>query len=397
MYRDEERRFDLVVGSIVSLLAAAAMPSVIAGTFVSLISPSITAGIFLFAIAFAYAFVVSLAHVLVLGLPVFLLGWRLRAIRWWSTLIAAFIVGAIPMAIWTWPDLSSLGWRDYVSGFAFFGLFGVSGGIVFSLLWHYWIRPEQYYVIEQKTPSGNAAGFQTQQDDVFGRIADRYDLLCDLFSFGVHRLWKRRVAGRIAQEPWLELLDAASGTGDVVLRVAQRDGIQPHQHVIVSDISPQMLAVARRRAAGLPKVLDFRVLDAHSMPDIPDGSIDLYSISLGLKICDRAKVMQEAMRVLRPGGRLITLEASTIVWPWVQQAYLAYMQLCVPIIGWVATGGDASAYRYLLKGIREFPAAAALAAEMESLGFEDVSFERLSFGIAAIHTARKPHLEFRAQ
>lgn len=244
--------------------------------------------------------------------------------------------------------------------------------------------------IQQNPSATNAAEFITSDDDVFGRIADRYDLLCDLFSLGIHRLWKRRVAGRIAQEPWRQMLDAAAGTGDVVLRVAQRQALQPHQSVIVSDISTQMLAVAQRRAGTLSEALDFRVLDAHSMPDIPAESIDLYSISLGLKICERAQVMREAMRVLRPGGRLIALEASTIVWPWVHQAYLAYMSLCIPVVGWVATGGDASAYRYLLKGIREFPAAEALAAEIESFGFEEVSFERLSFGIAAIHVGRKP-------
>jgi ubiquinone/menaquinone biosynthesis methyltransferase len=238
--------------------------------------------------------------------------------------------------------------------------------------------------------SSNAADFHAQLDDVFGRIADRYDLLCDLFSLGIHRIWKRRVATLIAQEPWTCLLDAASGTGDVVLRVANQQVLQHDQIIITSDISPQMLAIARKRAGALAALLDFRVLDAHSMPSIQNDSVDLYSISLGFKICDRSNILPEAMRVLRPGGRLISLEASQIVWPWLQRAYLTYMSLCMPLIGWVATGGDASAYRYLLKGIQEFPSAEELAVELASIGFEDVSFERLSFGIAAIHIARKP-------
>jgi ubiquinone/menaquinone biosynthesis C-methylase UbiE len=96
------------------------------------------------------------------------------------------------------------------------------------------------------------------------------------------------------------------------------------------------------------------------------------------------------MRVLRPGGRLIALEASNISWRLLHRVYLRYMALCMPIIGWIATGGDASAYRYLLKGIQDFPTAEALVSELSSLGFQDVSFERLSLGIVAIHMARKP-------
>ena len=241
-----------------------------------------------------------------------------------------------------------------------------------------------------RNQSSNAADFHTQEDDIFGRIATRYDFLCDLFSLGIHRLWKRRVAILIAQEPWTCLLDAASGTGDVVLRVVKQNPLRSEQTVITSDISPQMLAVARKRAGVVADSLDFRILDAHSMPEIRNESVDLYSISLGLKICDRTRVLREAMRVLKPGGRFIALEASNIVWPRLHRAYLNYMILSMPTIGWLATGGDASAYKYLLKGIQGFPSAEAFAAELSSAGFEHVSFERLSFGIVAIHRARKP-------
>jgi ubiquinone/menaquinone biosynthesis methyltransferase len=236
----------------------------------------------------------------------------------------------------------------------------------------------------------NAAEFDTQFDDVFGRIADRYDVLCDLFSLGIHRLWKRRVAQVIAEEPWSQLLDGATGTGDIILRILHHKGLRVGQKIMASDISPQMLAMARRRLASVDSPIEFRLLDAHSMPEIPSESIDLYSISLGLKICDRQRVLREAMRILRPGCRLVILEASRIPWDWLQHLYLLYMNACMPVIGLVATRGDASAYKYLLHGIEKFPAAEDLAHELASMGFEDISFERLTLGIVAIHIARKP-------
>lgn len=243
-------------------------------------------------------------------------------------------------------------------------------------------------VIEQDVKTKNAAEFYSQQDDVFGRIASRYDLLCDLFSFGIHRLWKRKVAKIIAKESWSQLLDCATGTGDIILRVLHHKKLEQHQEIIASDISPQMLAIAQKRLNSKNHI-DFQVLDAHSIPNITTASIDLFSISLGLKICEREKVLQEALRVLRPGGRLVVLEASNIPWNWLQNLYLQYMRLCMPMIGWIATRGDTSAYKYLLQGIEKFPTAEELANELQSTGFVEVSFERLTFGIVAIHVARK--------
>ena len=238
-------------------------------------------------------------------------------------------------------------------------------------------------------PAENAAEFAWQHDDVFGRIAARYDLLCDVFSLGIHRLWTRRVAERIASEAWSTLLDGATGTGDILLRLFARQ--QPAgRTVIASDISEKMLAVAQRRLSRHARSIRMQRLDAEAMPSIADASVDAYSISLALKICNRRRVLDEAFRVLKPGGRLIVLEASNIPWRPLQQAYLAYMSVCMPLLGWLATGGDASAYKYLLHGIREFPSAEGLADELRTHGFKEVGFERLSLGIVAIHTARKP-------
>lgn len=237
--------------------------------------------------------------------------------------------------------------------------------------------------------SDNAAEFAWRHDDVFGRIAGRYDVLCDVFSFGIHRLWKRRVASRIASESWATLLDGATGTGDIILRLLADETTQGRT-VIASDISSKMLSIAQRRLASHGDKVELRQLDAEAMASIPGNSVDAYSMSLGLKICNRRLALEEAWRILRPGGRLVVLEASNIPWKPLHQVYLAYMSVCMPVLGWLATGGDASAYKYLLHGIREFPTAEGLAAEIRDHGFEEVAFERLSLGIVAIHTARKP-------
>ncbi len=239
----------------------------------------------------------------------------------------------------------------------------------------------------------NSANFTPKDDDVFGRIATRYDFLCDLFSLGIHRLWKRRVAYIIGNAPWQNLLDVASGTGDIVYRILQQrlfNGATDSSHqIIVSDISPQMLDKAKQKVMGHSANTIFMPLDAENLLQIESASQDVVAISLGLKICDRHKALQEAYRVLKTDGRLVVLEASNIPIDWIHRLYLGYMSAVMPIIGWLATGGDSSAYQYLLKGVKDFPSAENLAQEMNDIGFSEVNFERLSFGIVAIHTARK--------
>jgi len=151
--------------------------------------------------------------------------------------------------------------------------------------------------LEERASPTNAADFHAEVDDVFERIASRYDLLCDLFSFGIHWSWKRRVATLIASEPWTDLHDAATGTGDVILRVARQGRLQAHQKIVASDMSSRMLALARKRATSIGAPVEFKMLDAHAMPSVPGESVDLYSMSLGLKICERQQVLREAERI----------------------------------------------------------------------------------------------------
>ena len=225
---------------------------------------------------------------------------------------------------------------------------------------------------------------------MFGRIAGRYDRLCDFFSLGIHRLWKSRMAARIANERAGVLLDLASGTGDIPCRLRRKlGGSWSDWTVHVTDVSPQMLAIARGKLAAVDAPATIGLQDACSI-DMAEGSVDVVSIAFGLKIIDRSRAVAEALRVLRPGGVLLCLEASRITVPGLHRLYLTYMDACMPLIGRLATGGDAGAYQYLLRGVHDFPDQTGLARELVAAGFQHVTCESLSLGIVAIHRAVKP-------
>lgn len=239
--------------------------------------------------------------------------------------------------------------------------------------------------------NANAASFDPAADNVFARIAGRYDRLCDFFSLFIHRLWKSHMAAAIASHPGQVVLDVASGTGDIPKRVLRRlSGEKSDRRTIwVTDICPEMLAIAQTKLAGSPAVR-IATADAHALRDFAAESVDLYSISFGMKICDRKRVLAEAFRVLKPGGTLFCLEAARIPVAPLHGLYLAYMRWCMPIVGRIATGGDASAYGYLLKGVHDFPAQRAFCREIEGFGFEKVAYRNLTLGIVALHSATKP-------
>jgi len=236
--------------------------------------------------------------------------------------------------------------------------------------------------------SSNAAAFDAQSDDVFTRIAGRYDRLCDVFSLLAHRYWKSTMAREIAGNRGSVILDVASGTGDIALRVAKRRESN-EKAIIASDICPAMLSIAKAKAQALALPVEFRDLDAHRLDTIADETVDAFAISFGMKICDRSRVLSEAFRVLRPRGVFYCLEASQIPVPWIHSVYLRYMDWCLPLIARIATRGDRGAYDYLLRGIHDFPGAPAFAREIEACGFMNVSHRYLTFGIVALHTATK--------
>lgn len=241
------------------------------------------------------------------------------------------------------------------------------------------------------TPSaGNAARFAFEADNIFARIAGRYDRLCDLFSLGIHRLWKRHMAARMARDATGVVLDLASGTGDIPLRLLRRLKGSGDITLWVTDLCPEMLALARKKLAGAHGDLRFVEADAHGLTGFADGSVDFCSISFGMKICDRACVMAEVMRVLKPGGRFFCLEAAAMRPRWLHRLYLGYMDWCLPLIGRIASSGDASTYAYLLRGVHEFPPQAAFADELKAAGFAEITWRNLSLGIVALHLARKP-------
>jgi ubiquinone/menaquinone biosynthesis methyltransferase len=220
----------------------------------------------------------------------------------------------------------------------------------------------------------------------------RYEFLCDVFSVCAHRVWKNRIARRIAETPGTLMLDVASGTGDIPFRVLRRLDATPlvkSKKLLVTDICPEMLSMARTKlGTGDPRI-EYSLLDAHDLNSIESNSVDVYSISFGMKIMDRKRVLSEAHRVLRPGGTFFCLEAARIPVRFVHNAYLKYMDWCLPFIARLATGGDVSAYDYLLRGVHEFPDQRTFATQMENHGFDSVGFENLTLGIVALHKGVK--------
>jgi demethylmenaquinone methyltransferase/2-methoxy-6-polyprenyl-1,4-benzoquinol methylase len=223
---------------------------------------------------------------------------------------------------------------------------------------------------------------------VFDRVARRYDLMNDLMSAGVHRLWKDATAARLNPQPGEVIVDCAGGTGDMARRIAglahraqQRRG-GPDAQVMVIDYNAEMLAAGREK--GAPPEVTWTVGDAQALP-LPDATADAYVIAFGIRnVTDVQKALNEARRVLKPGGRFLCLEFSRPVTEALQKAYDAYSFKVIPAVG-QAVAGDRESYQYLVESIRRFPDQRTFAGMIERAGFSRVTWTNFTGGVAALH------------
>ena len=227
-------------------------------------------------------------------------------------------------------------------------------------------------------------------NDVFYAVAQRYDLINDLMSAGLHRVWKDILVSMVAPSrrgPHRHL-DVAGGTGDVAFRIAQAGG--DRTDVVVADINSEMLKVGQERA--IKRRLDDRVsfieANAEALP-FPDASFDSYTIAFGIRNVPRRDVaLREAHRVLKRGGRFLCLEFSEIDVPVLDKIYEAYSFTVIPAVGKVVTG-DGEPYRYLVESIAKFPTAEEFRELVDAAGFRRSQFTRLTGGVVAIHSGWK--------
>jgi demethylmenaquinone methyltransferase/2-methoxy-6-polyprenyl-1,4-benzoquinol methylase len=229
---------------------------------------------------------------------------------------------------------------------------------------------------------------QTLVNDVFHSVAQRYDLMNDLMSAGLHRVWKNLMINALNPprgDTRFALLDVAGGTGDIAFRAAKAAG--PGFRATVCDINSDMLKVGRERAAA--RQLDDRVSfvegNAEAL-DFPDRGFDAYTIAFGIRNVPRIDLaLNEAYRVLRPGGRFLCLEFSTVDMPGLDRIYDLFSFKIIPPLGRAVTG-DAESYQYLVESIRKFPRPSAFAEMIGAAGFSRVSWQSLSGGIVALHS-----------
>lgn len=224
--------------------------------------------------------------------------------------------------------------------------------------------------------------------EVFSSVASKYDLMNDLMSAGMHRLWKSRMVENIQPFEGAKLLDIAGGTGDISFRFiknAKKKGI--NVSVTISDINKNMLEEGRQRAidSNILSGVEWKIADAEKLP-FKDEQFDYCTIAFGIRnVTDISKTLGEAYRVLKPGGKFVCLEFSHVEDPLLAKIYDAYSFNIIPKIGSLVAG-DEDSYRYLVESIRRFPAREKFTGMMEKAGFSQIKCVALTHGVVAIHS-----------
>lgn len=225
---------------------------------------------------------------------------------------------------------------------------------------------------------------------VFSRVASRYDIMNDVMSLGIHRLWKSSFCNLITRTPFSSLLDVAGGTGDITFKILDRcQELKWDVNATILDYNQEMLEAGKIRPENkkFPHI-DWVRGDAANLC-VADQSFDVYTISFGLRnVTDIDAALREAYRILKPGGRYYCLEFSQLCDGTLQKLYDLYSFNLIPKMGELIAN-DKDAYQYLVESIRKFPDQKTFAKKIEAAGFKNVSFENLSFGIAAIHCGWK--------
>ena len=236
----------------------------------------------------------------------------------------------------------------------------------------------------QNVPEENKSGLVKE---VFNNVSSKYDVMNDLMSVGIHRVWKNTLINWLAPKENQNLLDVAGGTGDIATRFLNQT---KSGNATVLDMTESMLQEGTKRItnSSLSSRMRWVVGDAMALP-FKKNTFDIYTISFGIRNITKIDVaLSEAFRVLKPGGRIMILEFSKLPNPMMQRAYDLYSFNVIPKIGEIVAG-DKDSYQYLVESIRKFPDQVSFANMMTSAGFENVKFRNLTFGVAALHSGWK--------